>query len=94
MGWSMHGDYDAAWEKASEAARAREDSIKAPSRIPKDQIWQDGEWGRWTEIEQTLEAQRRDALTHRDQKILGQLKEVIQKALYACGWSGSIAGRC
>ncbi|KAJ5191855.1 uncharacterized protein N7498_010840 [Penicillium cinerascens] len=78
MGWNMQRTYDAQWEAADLAAQTREDAIRAPGLIPKEDIWQPGEWAKWLDIERKLLAKRQDAQQYRATKMLDQVKTVIQ----------------
>ncbi|KAK8093097.1 uncharacterized protein PG998_014498 [Apiospora kogelbergensis] len=80
MGWTLERSCGDDWKAASAAAQLREDSIRGPGSIPKDEFWQPGEWGRWLDLEKKLHVARSEALRHRNSKVLGMLKEVIVSA--------------
>ena len=80
MGWKIGDSYEVQWESANAAAQAREDAIKSPGVIPKDEFWQPGERSKWLDIENALLSKRKEALNHRQKSLLGQVKKVIQEA--------------
>lgn len=80
MGWNIGPSDEVKWKSANADAQAREDAIKSPGVIPKEDFWQPGEWSKWLDIEKDLLSKRKEALRHRQQSLFPQVKKLIQEA--------------